>query len=259
MVLNLSELNVYSPLITVIVTAALVVVTILYAKSASDMLKQSKADTKIAYSRSQLEKYYYPLLSFFDMCQKEKQDSKTIAISFNMDNKSIFNIIHKYQYLATEQLREEIDKLVPMLTGSIQDKGKCKKSTSKLDNSCSAKIISPTPMANEYALNNGIANGYSVMPSNVSVNNPTMHFDPSTNEFAYAGGEMGEPNDFPSILQSIEYQLKFIADPSEKDNGKLITIENTEIINQFTETEKIVRNDIKILISILDKLTSKSP
>ncbi|MDY0387221.1 MAG: hypothetical protein RBT65_08855 [Methanolobus sp.] len=258
MVLNTSELNFYSPLISVIVTLALVLVTIYYAWSTSNMLKQSKADTKIAYSRSQLENYYYPLLSFFDMCQKEKQDSETIAISFNMDNKAIFNIIHKYQYLANEQLREEIDMLVPMLTESIQDKGKCKKSTSKLDNNCSAKEISSTPIVSDYLLNNHIVNDYFAMPPNVSVNNPIMPSNLGAYDFAYVPEELNKPNSFLLNFPLMDFSSAFV-DPSEMDNEKLITIKNTKIINQFTETEKIVRNDIKNLIRILDKLTSKNP
>ena len=248
MILELLDLlNDYSPLISALVTIILVVVTIVYAWFTRGMLKQSKADTQIAYSRSRLEMYYYPLLSFFDMCQKTESNSETTSISFNIDNNTIFNIIHKYQYLATPELRKEVDILVPLLNQRIQEKGKSNASTGKLDNRPVGGQI-PISMVTDMFTKHFTAPNYFTTPP-TSINNLTIPLEPIVNKFKF-GDEGGSITD---ILPSFPFDSFDFPPLLPLDNDrKLVRITSEKDIKQFTKTEMLVRSDIQSLIDNLD-------
>jgi hypothetical protein len=249
----LDPLNDYSPIISVLVTIILVVVTIVYAWFTRGMLKQSKTDTQIAYSRSRLEMYYYPLLSFFDMCQKTESNSETTSVSFNIDNNTIFNIIHKYQYLATAELRIEVDILVTLLNQRIQEKGKFNASTGKLDNRPVGGQI-PISMVTDMFTKHSTAPNYFITPP-TSINDLTFSMKPIADEFKF-GGEGGSIAD---ILPSVSFDSFNFPPIFPQDNDrKLVRITSEKDIKQFTKTEMLVRSDIQSLIDNLDRLNSKT-
>lgn len=118
--------NDYASIITAGATVVLVIATTVYVILTHNILKQSKTDTKIAYTRNRLEKYYIPLSSFFDLCETDEcfncnpEDLPT-KVSFDSSDLELFKKIHQYQYLACPKLKSKMGEFVLMLINQHSD------------------------------------------------------------------------------------------------------------------------------------------
>jgi len=118
--------NDFSTPITAIATLALAVITAYYVYLTHKILKQSDEYQKMSFNKSRLENYYYPLLSFFDMCDTDEcyncdPNDPPHIINFDSELMDIFNNVFKYQYLAFSEIKSKMPDFVVMLQNKHPD------------------------------------------------------------------------------------------------------------------------------------------
>lgn len=101
-------------------TVILVLVTAKYAYDNNKMVRQNSNIQKIALIERKLEKYYFPVLSFFDLCETDEhfncnENDPPHKINYESTNLKTFNDVFKYQYLASPNLKAKMTEFVVML------------------------------------------------------------------------------------------------------------------------------------------------